>query len=100
MCRAELYRVARELNLKLPAACRIEPLSVMSAPVIRGKIEEVMGFRQYVTFEIANTDFDDPSVFVRTLIFQPPFSCEVNGRPHRPLVLPLLVLPFLPPSMS
>lgn len=47
MCRAELYRVARELNLKLPAACRIEPLSVMSAPVIRGKIEEVMGFRHF-----------------------------------------------------
>ncbi|KIJ37582.1 hypothetical protein M422DRAFT_33673 [Sphaerobolus stellatus SS14] len=45
MCRAELYRVASELNKKLPVVLRIEPLKAMPTAVIRRRIEEMMGFR-------------------------------------------------------
>jgi hypothetical protein len=46
MCRAELLRVARELNRKLPRALHIESLHHMPSDILRFRIEEMMGFRQ------------------------------------------------------
>jgi len=63
MPRDELFRVARELNQKLPRALRIEPAPHMPSEVLRVWIEEMMGFRHFRTRpKVPMVDSESPAI--------------------------------------